>query len=81
VAQYDPNLPYRVWYSESIAVAPGRRGPELKFYGYRNVESARAAAKALPPGCKFIRITDGPDDQLIEYRDSKETQPQRRSQQ
>src|SRR5690349_20453465 len=66
MSDYDSNLPFRIWYSHGIGAAPGHRGPELKFYSYRTLESARAAVRGLPPGCKFVRITDGPDAQLIE---------------
>jgi hypothetical protein len=63
---YDPSRPFRVWYSQAVGVAPGSRGPEVKAGSYATLVEARAAAKSLPAG--FIRITDGPDHQLIEYR-------------
>jgi hypothetical protein len=79
VSKYDPNSPIRVWYSQATGTAPVRRGPELRFSSFRTLETAREAARSLPPGFEFVRITDGPDAQLIDYPLSRELQAQRRS--
>ena len=64
MTEYNPNRPFRVWYSEPV----GRGGSHSRTVGYPTLEEAREAAKRLPDGCRFIRITDGPDHQLIQYR-------------
>ena len=65
--QYMATRPFRVWYSEGIGVAPGRRGTRLMSESYPTLEEARAGAKRLPFGCSLIRITEGPDDKWVEH--------------
>jgi len=64
---YEPHHPFRVWYTESIGRVPERLGTRSRTDSYPTLKDAREAARRLPEGCSFIRITDGPDQQLIEY--------------
>ena len=68
MTEYDPNRPFRVGYSEPVGRAPERLGARSKTDNYPTLEEARTGANCLSDGCKFIRITDGPDRQLIEYQ-------------
>jgi hypothetical protein len=65
--EYEDSKPFRVWYSEPVGRVPESLGTRLKTQKYRTLEEARAAANCLPDSCSFIRLTDGPDNQLIEY--------------
>ena len=65
--QYMATRPFRVWYSQSIGVTPGERGPRLMSDGYPTLEEARAGIKRLPAGHSLIRITEGPDTDWVEH--------------
>jgi hypothetical protein len=68
MTEYDAKRPFSVWCSEAVGSEPMRFGARSRTESYPTLEEARVAAKCLPDGSRFARITDGPDHQLIQYR-------------